>query len=277
MKKIILALVVLALAIPASAEVLITCVQVDTGPSVIVSYMNGEAEPVRAFALEIILDEGTIVAVSCLSSDYYIFPGSINIVDGDVEDWGECAIVDGNVAIIEMGSLYAAEDACHPAAPPDDGNLVLVTVSGNCNISIKENELRGGVVMETPEDEPDVNAPGCTVDVECYSGMADYDQWVLVGKPICWCYPRQCLGDADGLPYGKNNYWVATPDLTILKSAWGKTAAQLTGNEACADFDHLPYGKNLYRVSTPDLIIMKNNWGIANGPAGTCLPGNEAP
>ncbi|HUW20535.1 MAG TPA: Calx-beta domain-containing protein [Sedimentisphaerales bacterium] len=114
-------------------------------------------------------------------------------------------------------------------------------------------------------------------EVECYDGMADYAQWDLVGMPGCWCYPRQCLGDADGLPYGKNNYWVAIPDLTILKAAWNKPKEQLVGNEACADFDHLPYGKNNYRVAIPDLTILKANWNITNGPAGTCSPGNRNP
>ena len=104
-----------------------------------------------------------------------------------------------------------------------------------------------------------------------------YDQWTLLGRPECWCYPRQCLGDADGLPYGKNNYYVSIPDLVIMKKAWNKRAFYMVGNEACADFDHLPYGKSGYRVSIPDLIILKENWSIPNGPAPTCLPGNRNP
>jgi len=101
----------------------------------------------------------------------------------------------------------------------------------------------------------------------------DYFQWLDVGKPDCWCYPRQCHGDADGLPYGKNNYWVAIPDLTILKNAWNKPLGLLVGNEICADFDHLPYGKNNYRVAIPDLTILKANWNIPNGPDPNCFAG----
>ena len=276
MKKIILALVVLAIALPASAEVLITCEQVPDEPNVIIGYVNGEAEPVRAFALEIILDAGEITAVSCLSDDYYIFPSDIEIADGQVQEFGECADIDANVAVIEMGSLYADDDACHPTAPPDEGDLVMVTVTGNCNISITEESLAGGVVMETPEDDPDVNSPGCTVDVECYSGMADYDQWEIVGKPLCWCYPRQCRGDADGLPYGLGGLWVSIPELTLLKAAWNKPVGDLVGDEACADSDHLPYGLGAFRVAIPDLTILKNNWGTAATPD-DCLPGNETP
>ena len=111
------------------------------------------------------------------------------------------------------------------------------------------------------------------VEVLCYEGQPDVAQWDLVGQPECWCYPRQCLGDADGLPYGKNNYWVAIPDLTILKAAWNKPKEQLVGNEICADSDHLPYGKNNYRVAIPDLTILKANWNIPNGPDPNCFAG----
>jgi hypothetical protein len=101
----------------------------------------------------------------------------------------------------------------------------------------------------------------------------DYFEWLYVGKPDCWCYPRQCYGDADDLPAGKNNYWVSTPDLTILKAAWNKPLGLLVGNEICADFDHLPAGKNNYRVSTPDLTILKTYWNIPSGPDPNCFAG----
>ncbi len=114
--------------------------------------------------------------------------------------------------------------------------------------------------------------------VECFPrDHLEYSEWVKLGKPKCWCYPRQCLGDADGLPYGKFNYYVSIPDLFILKKAWNKYAQDLVGNEICADFDHLPYGKSGYRVSLPDLDILKANWCITAGPPPTCLPGNRNP
>jgi hypothetical protein len=208
MKKIILAFVVLALALPASAqEVLITCAQVGDEPNVIVSYDNSEDANVRAFALEITVDTGEISTISCLSEDYYIYPGDIDIVDGQVQDFGSCvASIDANVAIVEMGSLYAPEDACHPVGPPDDGNLVLVTVTESCQMSIGENEIRGGVVMEDLTD-PDVNAPGCEVDLGCFKvgevigghlvTQTMYDDWVLLGKPVSWCHSCHSRGDVD--------------------------------------------------------------------------------
>ncbi|MFA5251376.1 MAG: LamG-like jellyroll fold domain-containing protein [Phycisphaerae bacterium] len=128
-------------------------------------------------------------------------------------------------------------------------------------------------------------APGCGTAVdcvvsegsECYVGMPDYDtQWTPAGRPRCWCYLRQCKGDADGRPETKNNVWVANRDLAVLKSAW-QIANGPVGPGACADFDHKTETKSNYRVSNLDLTILKSNWQISEGPAPTCLPGNRNP
>ena len=242
MKKIILALVVLALALPASAEVLITCEQtVPDEPNVIVSYDNGEAEPVRAFALEITLDAGEISTISCLSDDYYIYPGDIDIEDGQVQDFGSCvASIDANVGIVEMGSLYAAEDACHPDGPPDEGDLLLVTVSGECEVCITENEIRGGVVMEDLSPA-DVNTGCCDV----------------VLGPACWNYDCFNCGDADGdcaLTFG---------DISILIAGWPPNPYN-----PCADLDKdtaMTFG---------DINVLIANWPPLGACAncGSCTP-----
>jgi hypothetical protein len=164
----------------------------------------------------------------------------------------------------------AAKAAIVAAGLVADGN----TCTATCGT------VGDGNVVSTSPVANTVVACGSSVSkyiCECYCGRTDYAQWVTVGKPKCWCYPRQCKGDADGLPDGKNNYWVSTPDLTILKSAWLIANGPVGAPGACADFDHLPDGKNNYRVSTPDLAILKSNWLIPNGPTGTCLPGNRAP
>ncbi len=121
---------------------------------------------------------------------------------------------------------------------------------------------------------------GPCVVAYCYYG-ADYtSQWLVVGRPRCWCYPRQCHGDADGKSEGMKKYWVSTNDLTILTNAWNKTAAQLyvaPDPNACADFDHAGEGMKKYRASTNDLTILSNNWNQQNLPAGDCNPGNRTP
>lgn len=119
----------------------------------------------------------------------------------------------------------------------------------------------------------------------CYQGQPDESQWNLLGQPECWCYPRQCLGDTDGLPYGKQNYYVSIPDLKVLKAAWGKTTSQILGQRepttgvllACADLDHLPYGILQHRVSLPDLTILIAYWTIGGGPSPGCQPGTVNP
>jgi hypothetical protein len=51
------------------------------------------------------------------------------------------------------------------------------------------------------------------------SGHPDFAEWLAVGMPDCWCYPRQCHGDSDGLMGGSAKtcfYAVGPGDLKIL-------------------------------------------------------------
>ncbi len=302
MKKILFVFVALLFAAPALAQVDITAA-VDPGDKckVIIGF-DATSEPnlVRAFSLDIKADnDANIVSVELLSTDYIIHPGTI-VIDtaGTVTDYGSPVApqsdlpsdtlpgIDSNGVTIEMASLYYPVGPGSPNAPDPSGDLVAVTVDKDCTLTITANISRAGstgVVMESPDEAVTVNLPTVPISVEgcglCYSGQPDENQWDLVGQPICWCYPRQCLGDADGLPYGKFNYYVSIPDLDILKDAWNKNTDDPLWNTdmACADFDHLPYGKFNYRVSIPDLDILKANWNISGGPAATCIPGNENP
>jgi hypothetical protein len=248
MKKIILALVVLAIALPASADVDITCAQEGNEPNVTVSYDNGETESVRAFALEIMVDACGIDTISCLSSEYYIYPGDIDIEDGQVQNFGSCVVsVDGNSAIVEMGSLYAAEDPCHTTAPPDQDDLLYITLTlgegETCDMSIKEEPIRGGVVMEDLSD-PTINTPGCTVTIPS-SG------------PACWSYDCFDCGDADGdcsLTFG---------DISILIAGWPPNPYN-----PCADLDKdaaMTFG---------DINVLIANWppNGACANCGSCTP-----
>ena len=101
----------------------------------------------------------------------------------------------------------------------------------------------------------------------------DYFEWLSVGKPDCWCDPRQCHGDADNGSQGKQNFWVSTNDLDILVAAWNKPFADLTGNQICADFDHGSQGKQNFRVSTNDLDILVAGWNLPNKPDPNCFDG----
>jgi hypothetical protein len=130
---------------------------------------------------------------------------------------------------------------------------------------------RGGIIAQDGTAFT-VNYPApVTVVGLCYpAGKADYAQWVAVGSPTCWCYTRQCRGDADNAtqnPSGKAAYWVYTNDLAVLSAGWAKTG--IVASWICADFAHdsqNPSGKAAYRVYTNDLTRLSANWAKTNVP-----------
>jgi len=83
----------------------------------------------------------------------------------------------------------------------------------------------------------------------------DYADWVAFGKPDCWCYERQCRGDANGKK--QLVFWVYSTDLSILKSSYAK--AVLPPGGICADFDHKK--QLVFRVYSNDLTILKSYYG----------------
>jgi hypothetical protein len=134
---------------------------------------------------------------------------------------------------------------------------------------------------------------------ECYAGMPDYDEWVAVGKPLCWCYPRQCHGDADGKKEGtasKGFQYVSSKDLDVLSACWlvkdppkGPGILNIPPVNgvpvACADFKHSKFGnptKGYIRCANEDLDEMSLYWLVkeptkGSGTPADCLPGNLTP
>ncbi|MDH4239213.1 MAG: hypothetical protein OEW48_06595 [Phycisphaerae bacterium] len=130
-------------------------------------------------------------------------------------------------------------------------------------------------------------------DPDCFPyDHPDYSEWLSVGKPDCWCCPRQCHGNATPTcepPEGsaKAGYWyVGLNDLNILVSAWKilepAVAPTPSGpgvgsvpNGICADFDHAKEGSvkaGFWRVGLNDLNILVANWKILE-PAVLPTPG----
>jgi len=253
MRTMILALAVILLAAPAWATVYITAT--DEGGGVVAIDYSVVSEPnlVRAFGLDITVTEGNIVdccdyAVGDDNYGYGIFPGTfgvltVNAGTGQVETWDVNTYtpasvgLDTNWVTIEMGSLYDTN------SPGDVGLLCRVTCDTTCKLSVTLNALSGGVVMEDANDPVGiVDVTGATdVDVtvgvpDCFpSGYTTYANWVLYGKPDCWCgkgtgvtsIPEadlgyQCDGDADHATFGFKKYRVFTPDLNILIANWMK-------------------------------------------------------
>lgn len=129
---------------------------------------------------------------------------------------------------------------------------------------------------------------GLTVDKGAYEyapsclpeSHEDYLEWMSLGRPDCWCYPRQCHGDADGLKEGGDKtgyYHVGPADLNILIAAWqikerpmGPGIASIE-NGICADFAHDLAGSDktgFCRVGPSDLNILVQNWLVKEPPDG---------
>jgi len=253
MKKFALALLVLALTVPASATVVLTSAKGAGADAnlVTISYNCNAGEKVRAFALDVNAGGKLLVgSAQAVSTEYYIYPGSIQFA---VTGGGETYIsnlgtpmaeqtVSGGV--IEMASLYAANDPNHPSAPPSSGGLVKFRINcppgGPVTVKIALNLKRGGVVLEDPNVSPTVTLP------------ADL---VVCGGTPCWQCPGQSFGDATG--DGRVNLL----DLAKVRQAWGTNSATSphgTGPgqyNCCADFTQDT------RVNLLDLARLRQNWG----------------
>jgi hypothetical protein len=233
MKKMIL-LMMLVFTVPATAGVVISC---DGGT---ISYdASGIAGNVRAFALDLTCSGGTITDVQCLSTDYDIYPGSIQIDEstGQVTDPGTCVCDasypgtlpnDGTGVTIEMGSLYESGVESPPA---DTGDLVQVTYTGTLTVSV--NTIRGGIVMENPDQDPDHNLP-----IECGGG------------PACLSYDCHGKGDFNG------DCSVNYDDVVAMVAAWDNYDPCCDTNDDSA-------------INYDDITNLIDGW---NNGCGDCTP-----
>lgn len=317
MKRLSLLLAVLVLASPALAAVRIV-VEPDGNTAAIMYETDGEI--VRAFALDITVDAGVITGISDFirgestaeNPGYGIFPANFSrhiLVDADT---GEIAAWDVNdytpVAdpcdpgalgglgtdgiTIEMGALYYPTGDDSPNAPGTSGTLCRLTLSTTANVTVSLNEVRGGIVLTNPDVPATVDMLQASVttapnDSELLPpSHPDYAEWVAVGKPACWAYPRQCHGDADGMTEGNASTgfsYVGTQDLNVLVAAWqvkeppfGPGIASIE-NGICADFARDKEGDEatgFYRVGTTDLNRLVANWLVKEAPQGTGIRGD---
>ncbi len=164
-------LAMLLLASSASATVTVSALLGEDG-LVAINYVTTDAEPVRAFALDIAVDAGEIIAVSDFirgestmeQPGYGIFPASfsaaitVDPITGQVADWDLDAytpLADPNHpgalgglgtagVTLEMGALYAAPEA----APLLFGTLCKLELTDpSASLFIDLNIIRGGIVL----------------------------------------------------------------------------------------------------------------------------------
>jgi hypothetical protein len=273
MKKLILMLVILAMAAPlyAAGRVQFYATDNEDGTCTITFDANDVMgiEPV-AMGLDVKVNGSdpshAITAVSGMDSFFDIFmdyayddPCSYTYGAGhpvaDPNAAGSASLPSHHFCV-SMGGLGGAAEPLDPA--PDNG-VAFVLTAGNLTAPgspvtghIKISALRGGVIgkdtgpMET--NLVPVHLPfTISTNGECYpSDAPGYATWLAMGSPDCWCYQYNCRGDTDGLGTGiaAGKKWVVGPDLTLLANSLFKRQDDVTlpANYQCANFDRVGTG-----------------------------------
>jgi hypothetical protein len=285
MKKVALALLVLAITVPAMAEVDIT---VSNDANVVTIGYETDGEIVRAFALNVDVNNGGFVAGSVVpnTDDYWVYPTNMTftIVDGNtvVDEYGSPIAGESNAGgVLEMASLYGENDPCRQDAPPSSGTLCTFAIDANCavaasfTVSLDLNAQRGGVVLEDPDAAVTVNLPSdlvvpCIPPHPCTLVVGEVIGGVLITQPMkdlheslgwpdCWCYDCHVRGDTNGDNVIDSTDLLGTdgPGGAILDGwydAWN------TAYDACAD-------------TSNDGIIDSTDLLGTDGPGGAILDG----
>jgi hypothetical protein len=290
MKKILLALLVLSIAVPAMGTVTISMTKGTEANSVIVGYTCSAGVEVRAFALDVHVSDGAYVIGSATrwplpetSHNYYVTPTNISFkVVGPntvIDKYGKPAVletVDGFT--IEVASLYANNDPCaaHRSAPPLTGNLVKFFVDctkrgtdQKVDVTMPSvNTQRGGVVL----------IDGNSVTPTLPTGTL----WLcMTAPPACVGCPTVTYGDATSMTGGRPDGKVSSYDLLALRKAYGTTsAANAHGTgpnqfNCCCDFTNMTGGAPDGKVSSYDLLRLRKYYGQTKGAA--CTTGTACP
>ena len=166
-KRVIFLLVIMLPASASTATVFLACTDLGNGVVQLSYDSSQEAYRVSGFGLDIRVSSGIITSVGNLNSDYWVYPGQIVIYAGQLVDLGTpvCSPdypgtlggLGTHGMTIEMGALYHPDDPIHNTPPPN-GVLLTFTVSATCNVSVTENAVRGGVVLED-SSSADIYAP----------------------------------------------------------------------------------------------------------------------
>lgn len=288
MKKLVV-LLVLALAVPGFAANTITVTCEDAGSGVLrVKYTvdaASESDPV-GISLNFACSDGATAGVGAVTYADPCFPVYLDYAHDNSAGYDFDPVQGTPLANASAAGVPAAAvdgfSLCmgrlEKAAPAKGVERILAEIqltqgtAASTTVTVAADALRGGVVGSTF----DVTASGCTVafaEPECMSSShPDYDEWVAVGKPDCWCNANQCYGDADGASeqFGFGTVAVGNDDLDILIANWKKNPSGEPG--ICADFNHADeqFGFGRVRVGNDDLSILLANW--KKNPAGDCNP-----
>ena len=300
MKKFLLTLAVIAMAVPAMATVNFSASgvegAVDGEGLLTIAYSSDAGELPRGVALTIDVTGGTVGdAVGGENGDVVSMDAAFN-----------CYMDYANFMELDTPGSYTV-GAGHPLAAPaqaglptfpassfsvcmgvlDEGgnqnpgpltatDLITIQLSGAATVDIAADTYRSesGAVGSTLT----TNLPLAAVDVPLKGGViecilpadADYANWEKAGKPLSWCTdPYTCKGDADGAFSGKDvagkRIWVDSADLTIFLAGWQKNDADVDmPNWISADCNRAFSGKDVAGkriwVDSDDLGIFLAGW-----------------
>lgn len=274
MKKLAL-LLVLAMAIPAMADIAFTSAWDDVNEELVISYNADPGDGPRGVALMVSMTNGVTAGcadVVSVNSEFNTYMDAAHDIGGTYTLGSGCPL-----AVVGSAGVLPAADSSFvismgvlkdPQGPAADGSHELIRLSLNPNgaadtvVSIAADTLRGpasGVVGDA--EIPSTMPADLAISFDCYTGP-DYTQWVAVGKPDSWCTPRQCYGDANDSeePIGKGTYWVGFQDINVLLSGFQTPYSGDPDVDTwiSADFSHSEeaIGKGTYRVGFQDINIL---------------------
>ena len=145
--------------------------------------------------------------------------------------------------------------------------VISITVDASCTVCVKENDLRGGIVVTSGAGEDITNGDEGVV---CSGGipptcrdqftddmLALYDRYVTAGnEPLAWCWQYQCRGDADNATEDllfTGTLRIYNNDLNAVIVNWKLTPE--TGADPAADIDHAEEAL----LFTGDLSVYNND------------------
>lgn len=298
-EKIVMILAVLLMAAPALATVNFVAEDVggDSG-QLKISYTCDGGELPRGIALKVtltgnnghVVDAGDVISTAPEYNTYIDYANS-NPVDYEVGDGHPLADPAGAGVVTFPASEFSVcmgvldETGNQLPGPGTCANLITIQLHGDADddvtVTVDADYSRapdggggGGAVGSTL----DTNLPLAAITVavigdgpsDCMMDThPDYDMWVIRGKPDCWCYVKQCHGDADGKTGpGMGPFPVSGDDLTILALGINTLPLPVGVDAECADFDHKNGpGMGPFPVSGDDLTELALYINSLPGPA----------
>jgi len=304
MRKVLPFLLVIALAVPALADVAVTVSDAGGGVAEVALAISGGAV-VRGVAVKVTVTDAELAAVADVTDvmagfntyiDYYYtntgflaalpdetaLPGSGAHCVANPDAAGVLTSLPATVFSISLGALDNTGAQGGVTVGGTLCNIQLSNIGSSASICVEADGLRGGIVGDnlgtvSTDDCADIAAGAA----DCFNdNLGHYADWVAFGKPDCWCYERNCRGDADGKSQGSalTGYtYVFTNDLSVLISAYsvkeppkGPGIATIP-NGICADFARDRQGSALTgftRVFTNDLSILIAGYSVKEPPKG---------